>query len=62
MSRNLAGPNDYVISRIVEGDEVQDVAEYAVVLAVILAIAAATIRMIRSQAGQCVRQRWEHNS
>lgn len=34
-----------------ERDEAQDVAEYAVMLAVILAIAVATIRMIGSHAG-----------
>lgn len=34
-----------------ERDEAQDVAEYAVMLAVILAIAVATIRVIGSHAG-----------
>lgn len=34
-----------------ERDEAQDVAEYAIMLAVILAIAAATIRLVGSHAG-----------
>jgi Flp pilus assembly pilin Flp len=34
-----------------ERDEAQDVAEYAIMLAVILAIAVATIRLVGSRAG-----------
>jgi Flp pilus assembly pilin Flp len=34
-----------------ERDEAQDVAEYAVMLAVILAVAVATIRLVGSHAG-----------
>jgi Flp pilus assembly pilin Flp len=34
-----------------ERNEAQDVAEYAVMLAVVLAIAVATIRLVGSQAG-----------
>ena len=45
-----------------ERDEAQDVAEYAVMLAVILAIAVATIRLVGSHGRQCVRECRQRNS